>query len=206
MRKYVMAGVAIGALILAVTVQLFAGWHLKSSDDTSVVLDTGELHSPKVQNGKAYDKATINIGDEKFVVVPDDAKIEHNGPDGRIEIYIEKTLEFGGHPGELMSIRNERKNMGCVMKSEADKLIIATYGEWDSNIEGGAFIQALVIRVPDKLKVETRKGLSGPILARKGFGKKKQTRSDGIEPGENGWKAIADVPDPKQTAKIRKKP
>jgi hypothetical protein len=59
-----------------------------------------------------------------------------------------------------MSIRDARKNMGCATKREGEDLVVATYGEWDSHIEGGAFMLVLAV-VPEGVEVESRKGLSG---------------------------------------------
>jgi hypothetical protein len=94
---------------------------------------------PLVENGRAYDKAVIDTRDLKTVVLPEGPKIEieHGGPRGRIEIFMEKVQGFGGHLGKPMSIRETRKKMGCARKTEAGKTVIGTFGEWDSNIEGG---------------------------------------------------------------------
>jgi hypothetical protein len=72
-----------------------------------------------------------------------------------------KTLNYGGHPGELMTIRKMREDMGCASREDGDTLLIRTFGEWDSRIEGGAYI-TLVVVVPNGVEVEQRKGLSGP--------------------------------------------
>ncbi len=150
----------------------------------------------------AFDKATLEIASNTALVVPDNAKIEHIDAKDRIEIFLQKIQSFGGFPPQQMSIRVTRKGMGCVKKLEVGKTIIATYGEWDSNIEGGTFIGGLVVRVPDSAKVESRKGLSGPTKARRGFGEP-QTRLEGFEPGTNGWQVIPDEPDPAMTARSR---
>ena len=177
-----------------------SGCQSKNPDEASIVLANGNSSSPLVENGRAYDRSTIDLGGLAIIVVPDDAKVERTGRGGRTEIYMEKSQSFGGHPGKQMSIRDARKRMGCVKKVEGDKLVIATYGEWDSNIEGGSFLKRLLIRVPGDMKVETRNGLSGPIKYRRGFGSP-QTRDDGIEPGKNVWETIPDEPDPRMTAK-----
>src|SRR4029078_2254058 len=74
---------------------------------------------------------------------------------------MQKTLAFGGHPPKLVSIRNVRKKMGCILRIDGDDLLLATFGEWASRIEGGKFMKVLVY-VPDGVAVEQREGLSGP--------------------------------------------
>jgi hypothetical protein len=63
-----------------------------------------------------------------------------------------------------MSIRGALKNIGCAVRVEDDTLVVATYGEWDSRIEGGAYMKVVAV-IPDGLVVEQRKGLSGPDSA-----------------------------------------
>jgi hypothetical protein len=66
-----------------------------------------------------------------------------------------KTLSFGGHPPEPMSIHGARKTMGCAVRVEGDSLVVATYGEWASRKEGGAHMK-LVAVIPDGVEVEQR--------------------------------------------------
>lgn len=153
------------AAALSLLVTIFAGCQAKSPEEASIVLSTVKAPNPEVENGWAYDRATLDLGNHKGVVVPDDARVERAGEAGRIEVFMEKSLNYGGHPPDPMSIRIQRKKMGCVHKIERDKVVVATYGEWNSNIEGGTSMKVL-IRVPDGLLVGTRKGLSGPIRFR----------------------------------------
>ena len=64
-------------------------------------------------------------------------------------------------------------------------------------IEGGTSMK-LLIRAPDSLKIETRKGLSGPPRG-KPRGAPKKLREE-IELGKDGWQAIPDQPDRWKTA------
>ena len=111
---------------------------------------------------------------------------------------------FAGHPPEPMSIHGARKNMGCAIRAEGDDLVVATYGEWDSQIEGGASIK-LVAVVPDGVKVEKRKGLSGPDSAGQKRNSRNPTEAPGgywygpASPGE-GWTAVPATPDLERTA------
>jgi hypothetical protein len=171
----------------------------KAPEEASIVLERYRAPSPKVENGLAYDKATLNIGDFKTVVVPVDAKVEQGQSIGQVEIFMEKSQHFSGHPGTLMSIRETRKQMGCAKKTENGKLVLATYGEWDSQIEGGLSIKKLLIRVPDGVEVEHRGDLSSPIRAKLRPGQPPNRPL--IEPGKDGWEALSNEPDPKHTAK-----
>jgi hypothetical protein len=172
-----------------------------ATDAENASLDIHEVFNGKVENGVAYDKATLEPGDHEAVVVPKEAKVETGGQG--IEIYMAKRLSYAGHPREFMSIREERKKMGCASRTETKKLVIGTFGEWDSNIEGGAEMM-LLIRVPATVRVERRKGLSGPIDMRPERSEKPPRPL--ITPGADGWKAIPETPDPKHTAKSAEKP
>lgn len=81
--------------------------------------------------------------------------------------------------------------------------MVATFGEWDSRIEGGADITLMAI-VPEGLEVERRQGLSGPRSEGhdwRGESQAKPTDAEGeywygpTSPAE-GWSAVTAVPDP----------
>ena len=115
--------------------------------------------NPNVENGTAFDKAEIPVGDAKKIILPDDtgivdAKVVESRR-GWINIYMEKDLAYVGHPPERMSIRDLRRAMGCVTRVDGDTLIIQPYGAWHST-EGGAGIR-LLVEVPPNLPVERRK-------------------------------------------------
>jgi hypothetical protein len=167
--------------------------------------------SPIVQNGWAYDKATLQIDAKYVLVVPHDARINHQGSGELAEIYMEKSLQFAGHPPEPMSIRLARHNMGCAFQVQNDRLVIATYGEWDSNIEGGAKL-SLLIKIPESIRVETRPGLSGTrSIAHEWDGEyiaKPSEVKEGYWYGpaapRSGWTPIATVPDSEMTIRSLK--
>jgi hypothetical protein len=197
-------GVA-GAVALAAVVfgYLLGGSRWEKTEDTPDHRDqsftlSGKQASDKVENGRAYDRALIIVEGQTGVVVPSDARIEQGAAHGRIEVYLEKSLDYWGHPHRFMSIREERKAMGCASRSDAHQLAIATWGEWNDDLEGGAQMKVL-IRVPPGLRIEARKGLSGPIIiGPRGSGGSPRTK---VTPGKDGWKAISDEPDPRHTAK-----
>jgi hypothetical protein len=160
-----------------------------------------------VENGTAYDRATIDLGNAKKVVLPDNAVVRRSGQTGKLQLFIARTLSFAGHPPKAMTVRGARKNMGCATHGEGASLVIATFGEWDSHIEGGAYMK-IVALVPQVVEVEQRKGLSGPESAGQG----KNGESSAIPkdaPDEywysstspaDGWSTVASVPDPDRTA------
>jgi hypothetical protein len=169
-------------------------------DESGVVLWTGQdAGNRKVENGDAYDKAIIDVGEQSTVVVPHNARIEHNGARGRIEVYLHKVQSYGGRPPERKSIRDTRTKMGCAKMLIAEKIIIATYGE-SSSFEGGASIPGLLIRVPADVKVESRKDLSGPSRVL-GDDDAYHTIRERVVPGEQGWEALFEEPDLKATAR-----
>ncbi len=177
------------------------------SGDASIVLDTQPAPSQKVENGTAYDQAAVDLGKAKKVVLPDSATIRRAREAGKVQLFMAKTLSFGGHPPEPMSIRGARKNMGCAVQVEEDSLVVATYGEWESRIEGGAHMKLLVI-VPDGVEIEQRKGLSGPGSAGREWHGQYLTKPKDAQGGywygpaspADGWTAVPAVPDGTRTA------
>jgi hypothetical protein len=134
-----------------------------------------------IENGSAFDKADLDVGEYRKVIVPDTAVVRVGGEGSMIRIFMKKRLAEHSYPGESMSIRTQRKKMGCSVKKEGDALIIATHGEYQDP-EGSADIRVVLV-VPAGVQVEQRKGLAG---------------KDRINPtpANEGWSAIPDVPDP----------
>jgi hypothetical protein len=178
------------------------GW--RPNFDCSVVLSE---RFGKVENGSAFDRAAVDLGNARKVVLPHDVVVRRTSAATEVRLFMKKTLAFGGHPPERMSIRDARKNMGCAGKSEGDALLVATYGEWDSRIEGGADMK-LVVVVPEDVEVEQRKGLSGPDSAGQEWHGQYLTRPKAAHGGwwygpaspADGWTAVPDVPDADRTA------
>jgi hypothetical protein len=191
------------AIVLAVAGGLWLARRYPVSTDTSVVIDKEGAMSEKVENGSAYDRAAIDLGAIKKVVLPNDAVIRRSSETGKFELFLRKTLAFGGHPPEAMSIRTARKNTGCAIKAEEGTLVVATFGEWDSRIEGGAYIR-LIVLVPDGVELEQRKGLSWPNSAGREWHGQRLTKPKDAKGGywygpaspADGWTAIPDTPDP----------
>lgn len=113
-----------------------------------------------VINGSAYDKAVLLPAASDMFVFPDDAIIETTHEGSEIEIFIKKTLSYHGHPPGSITVLDAREAMGVSHRIDDKQFILATYGEWDSRIEGGASIR-LLLRIPQEMSYTTRQGLSG---------------------------------------------
>jgi hypothetical protein len=161
-----------------------------------------------VENGSAYDRAAVDLGTAKKVVLPHDAVIRRGGEPGKMQFFMKKTMGFHGHPPKPMSIRDARKNMGCAVKVEGDDLLLATFGEWDSHIEGGTRMK-LVAEVPEGIDVEQRKGLSGEDSVGREWHSEYLSKPKDAKGGywygpaspAEGWRAVPDVPDPDRQAR-----
>jgi hypothetical protein len=177
--------------------------------DRSVVLSQQweTVHGLTVENGTAYDRAAVDLGQYKKVVLPHDAAVWSDQPGPRLGIYMQKNLSFHGHPPEPMSIAQGRKNMGCAVKAEGDALVVATDGEWDSHIEGGASMR-LVILVPKGIAANGREKLSGEQSAARDWRLPYITKPKEVKEGywygpaspRNDWLALPANPDSERRA------
>lgn len=160
--------------------------------DPSVVPDEHRAPSEKVENGTAYDRVTLDLKGVKKLVLPTEATVRRTGPSEAAQLLMAKELSYGGHPAEAMSIRRTRKELGCAFRKEGTTLTVAIYGEWDSGIEGGAYVR-LVAVVPNGIEVEQRPGLSKPLDAGRVW--------NGLSLPADGWTAIPDTPDVNRSAR-----
>jgi len=176
-----------------------------SAADASLVL--GSLRGD-VQNGDAYDQASLSLAEIKRVILPESATIRQTDEGDSLRIYMKKSLAFGGHPPAPMSIVEARKNMGCATQREKGALKVATFGEWDSRKEGAAGIKLLIL-VPKNIEILKHRGLSGDeSSANKWTKSNRSTRYALINghwwygpaaPGE-GWAVVATEPDRERRA------
>jgi len=174
--------------------------------DASVIAKKSEVDE-FVENGTAYDRGVVDLGKATKLVLPNTATVRKGGEAGKVQLFMAKTLSFGGHPGEAMSIRSGRNSMGCAVRAEGNALIVATYGEWDSHIEGGAYVE-LVALVPEGVEFELRKGLSGENSigqepSRGWLAGSKDSKGGhwyGPTSPTEQWTVVPAVPDPEKTA------
>jgi hypothetical protein len=71
-----------------------------------------------------------------------------------------KELAFYGHPPRAMSIKTGYKYMGYCTQIKNDSLFLATFGEWNTHIEGFATMEYLLY-VPNNIHPIKRSGLCG---------------------------------------------
>ena len=165
-----------------------------------VVIDTSERIDPCVENGAAYDKAVIDLSDCRGLVLPANAEVRFGAPKGEMRLFMQKELCFAGHPGSWISIRGERKHMGCALTRSAGTVTLGTFGEWDSQIEGGTRMRVVCV-VPDGLRVFRRQALSGPASQPNKEGKSAAGRPIPKVTPSGKWQRIPDTPDPAYTAR-----
>lgn len=182
--------------------------------DVSIVLGEPFLMNTgkTIENGTAYDRATLVLEKCQTVILPDTAEVRHDGEGNELEVFMKKNLHYGGHHPEPMSIRAVRKHMGCAVEKEGGALVLATFGEWGS--KHGGTQMGVEVRLPKKVEVEKRPGLSGEESVGRKWGEAYLTKPKDAKAGswyapdspEEGWKAIPDVPDPKRQAARAKYP
>jgi len=176
-------------------------------NDPSIVIEPSV--DAKVQNGTAFDRAVLDIGDARVIELPNIATIRRAGEKGKIVLFMAKTLTFAGHPPELINLAGARRFMGCCYRRDGDTLTIATYGEWDARNEGGAVMQ-LVAVIPDGITVELRRTLWGPDSAARQWPYRPPLPHGGFWYGPStpapGWTPIPSTPDPHHTARPDSQP
>jgi hypothetical protein len=176
-------------------------------NDPSIVFDKKAAPSPKVRNGTAYDRATVDLGTAREVAVSEGTLVKHEGEPGVVQIFMIKRLSYIGFPEESMTIRDARKKLGCMVKDENGVLLVSTYGEYDTLPDGGAFMR-LVVVVPDGVVVMHRKELfkidsigrewNGEYLTKSPDAKRDSCY--GPASPAKGWAAVPATPDPEKTA------
>src|SRR5262249_49997426 len=74
----------------------------------------------KAYNGKAYDKATLCIKPAAKLVLPEEASVARHDEADEVIVYMEKSMHLGCHLDHSVSIKDERNEMGCVVKLEKE--------------------------------------------------------------------------------------
>jgi hypothetical protein len=195
--------VAVAVLVVIAGGLWLTGW--RPNFDRSIVLSE---RFGSAENGSAYDRAGVDLGTARKVVLPEHAVVWRGGEEGKIQLFMKKTLAFGGYPPGPMSIRDARRNMGCAVMADGGALVVATFGEWDTHGEGNTSIR-LVVQVPEGVEVEKRKGLSGMASAGQEWHGQWLTKPEDAKGGywygpalpAEGWAAVPDVPDTDRTAR-----
>ena len=157
-----------------------------------IVFSTKKSNSPRIKNGWAYDKATLDLHDCTALVAPVGALVKTERSLGCIEIYMEKSYfnyAWASAQGQEESPRTARSRVGCACRIDSEKLVIATYGEWAH--KEGSLKMNLLLKVPEGMKIEHGPNLSGEKSA--ALGELGSARED--------WTVIPFQPDPKLTAR-----
>jgi hypothetical protein len=106
-----------------------------------------------VENGDAYDRGFLDIGDYKELVIPEaTAVIVRTEQVGKITLNMKKSLQTGMWPGKSMSIRQLRYTMGCAVKVENKRIVLGTYGHQINFYHGGSWM-TVIIEVPKGIEI-----------------------------------------------------
>jgi hypothetical protein len=197
-----------GVLAVGLTAYFFIRGKWPGGDNSIVLSEPFHtVHGLTIENGSTFDQGSVDIRPYKKLIVPKDAEVRNAAAGAPLQVFMRKTLSFHGHPPEPMSVWTARKNMGCAVKAEGETLHLATFGEWDSRIEGGASM-CLMLLVPEGVEVEKRSRMSGPDSVGREWNGQYLTKPKDAKGGywygpaspAEGWAAIPDVPDPKRVA------
>ncbi len=156
----------------------------------------------RVHNGAVYEHGSVSLESVRAVVVPANARVRFTAPNEIMLVYVAKDLHFWGHPPVFMGLGSTRKFMGVATRVDSGNLLVATFGEWDSHIEGGASV-SLLIEVPAGFGVERRSDLSGEdSLAHVGMEPRRVDESGWYGPTAPGpgWTRLALKHDPERRA------
>jgi hypothetical protein len=121
----------------------------------------GSSADPGVSNGTAFDRASIDMGECRWIVVPTKTEVEFSEKPGRLTLLMKKQMGFMGHPPNRTTIDEARQQMGCAYRKHDGKLFVGKFGEFDSGGEGGKFV-SLTVRVPEGTVVERSDELELP--------------------------------------------
>lgn len=149
-----------------------------------------------VSNGSVTDSAEIPLEGAQEIRLPEHAVVEQSEGDS-VVVHMKKTLSFAGHPPEPVRISDQRERMGVATRRDGPVMEIATFGEWDSRIEGGAWIELRFV-VPAQIRVSRASGLQGTKSAAQGW-----DRDDADPRAEEGkWGYVPTKPGKKWKAYV----
>jgi len=122
------------------------------------IINSTFIIDPLVENGSSYEEFSIQLQDHLTEIILPESVHVLSGTPGVLHGKMEKTLHWAGHPEgpQKTSIVNERKEMGMAAKIIGRKFHLMLFGAWDSMIEGGASVAAIV-EIPPLLKIRRLK-------------------------------------------------
>jgi hypothetical protein len=106
-----------------------------------------------VANGTAFDRATIDMGDCRWILVPSKTEVEFSAEPARLTLLMKKEMGFMGRPPERVTIDEVRRKMGCAYRKRDGKILVGKFGEFDSGGDGGKFV-SLKVRAPEGTVIE----------------------------------------------------
>ena len=114
-----------------------------------------------VTNGTAFDRATIDMGECRWIMVPSKTEVEFAEEPGRLTVMMKKEMSIMGHPPKRITIDEVRQKIGCAYRKHDGKILVGKFGEFDSGGEGGEFV-SLKVRVPRGTVIERNDDLELP--------------------------------------------
>ena len=117
------------------------------------------MMSDPIQNGSVYSKFTLKTCPKKLLV-PENTAVVRSEESAEIPCFLEKTLNFCGHPEKPVTLTHVKDNMGVATRTNGESLALAMVGEW-SSFEGGAEVK-LVVFAPKQLEIVRKLSLAGP--------------------------------------------
>lgn len=122
------------------------------------IINSTFIIDPLVENGSSYEEFSIQLQDHLTEIVLPESVHVRSGIPGMLHGRMEKTLHWAGHPEvpQKTSIVNERKEMGMAANIIGRKFHLMIFGAWDSKVEGGASVAAIV-EIPPSLKIRRLK-------------------------------------------------
>lgn len=114
-----------------------------------------------VTNGTAFDRATIDMGECRWIMVPSKTEVEFAEEPGRLTLMMKKEMSIMGHPPKRITIDEVRQKIGCAYRKHDGKILVGKFGEFDSGGEGGEFV-SLKVRVPRGTVIERNDDLELP--------------------------------------------
>ena len=204
--------VALPCLLLVALVSTACGGNGedKLGPDTAIVVHPSPVESERIVNGTAYDVGWLELSEVETLVLPPAARLERSAElaSHRARVRLTKTLGYAGDPPASMTPRHARRFMGVATTRRDDgTLALGTYGEWDSEGAGRAWL-AVEVTVPADAATEVQYDdtLGGEESAAAGALELKD------EPGHwyvsnrpaTGWQRLATEPDEQAAAAERR--
>lgn len=169
-----------------------AGCTLTQPKDPSVIYTSS--NDSKILQGVAYDQGQLPEGSWEKLVVPEGTKVVRADGGFSWRCVMRKEMDFAGQPQESISLDILRREMGCAVRREGNRILrIGTFGDNKSKGQG-KLKTTLTVYVPQTLKVEFVENQTGVDT------KGKLSSSVAMNAVPQEWAALIDSPDPAEAA------